>query len=115
APTISRKLAALIHSTMCRTRRWRACRRAASTPPPPWHPTITLLPARAEPASGLLHLEDHAVHGDHPHQRAGRQVGTFHGPERVADLDPAAAGDDRLVQRHHQADVLLGAAVEQRP
>src|SRR5690606_16271145 len=80
------------------------------------HETNTRRPAtRHGLRSGRLHLQSHAVHRHHPHGGAGRQVGPFHGPERIADPDPSTPAGDGLVQRHDQADRLLGAAVEQRP
>ena len=49
------------------------------------------------------------------HARALRQVRAFDPPDRVADLDAAAAVDDRVDEAEALADMLHGALVEERP
>src|SRR5215213_8696512 len=59
------------------------------------------------PALLRLHQQRHPIHPDDAHRAAGRQVGAADHPERVVDLGAAAAGLDRLIQRHHPADQLF--------
>jgi anti-sigma factor (TIGR02949 family) len=61
-----------------------------------------------------LHPQRHAVHRDDAHACTRRQIRTFHGPERIADLYPSTTIDNRDIQRIDLPDQLLGATIEQR-
>src|SRR5690606_31046573 len=78
---------------------------------PPLSPTV---PPAGAGSVDLADLEHHAVGRDHPHAGAGLQLRPADHPVGVADLHPSLPAADRAVQDHDAADVLLGAAVEQR-